>query len=94
MKVPEELPDDRPPTPEEIVKHGADQAMFDAEILEALREHFQTQVDNLNPDTMAEGPFEDGTEDGDLWEAAASRIDARGGLRVHFTFAGQEGSSE
>lgn len=91
MQIPEELPEDRKPTIEEIVAHGAAEAMFDAEILEALEEHFQTKVNNLSGDEMAEGPFEDGTEDGDLWEAAASRIDARGGLRVRFFFANQEG---
>lgn len=67
--------------------------MNDEEILERLRKHYQTEIDNVNQDTMAEGPFEDGTEDGDLWEKAAARIDARGGLRVHFTFADQEGNN-
>ena len=61
--------------------------MTDDEILEKLREHFQTKVSNLSGDEMAEGPFEDGTEDGELWEQAASRIDARGGLRIRFEFA-------
>ena len=61
--------------------------MTDAEILEKLRAHFQTKVDNLNADEMAEGPFEDGTEFGDAWEAAAKVIDRRGGLRVRFEFA-------
>lgn len=60
--------------------------MTDAEILERLRAYFQTKVENLSGDEMAEGPFEDGTEYGDLWEQAASRIDARGGLRVRFEF--------
>lgn len=64
--------------------------MTDAEILERLRVYFQTQISNLNADEMAEGPFEDGTEDGELWEQAASRIDARGGLRVRFEFADDE----
>ena len=60
--------------------------MTDDEILERLRAYFQTKVENLSGDEMAEGPFEDGTEDGELWEQAASRIDARGGLRVRFEF--------
>lgn len=69
--------------------------MTDEEILERLREYYQTKIDNVNHDTMAEGPFADENETletyGELWEKAASRIDARGGLRVHFTFADQEG---
>lgn len=87
-------PEDRPPTPEEVVEHGRAQDAWDADILERLRKHYQTKIDNVNQDEMVEGPFDDGTEDGELWEQAASRIDARGGLRVHFTFADQEGSSE
>lgn len=71
------------------------QAMEDAEILEKLREHFQTQVNNISTDEMAEGPFENDTEEeyGETWERAASRIDKRGGLRVYFRFADQEGGA-
>lgn len=94
MDIPTELPEDRSPTPEEIVTHGRAQDEFDAEILEALRKYFQTKVNNLSGDEMAEGPFEDGTEFGDLWEAAASRIDARGGLRIKFFFANQGGAPQ
>lgn len=67
--------------------------MTDEEILGRLQKHYQTEIDNVNHDTMAEGPFENPDEEnfGDTWEEAASRIDARGGLRVHFTFADQEG---
>lgn len=61
--------------------------MTDAEILEKLREYFQAKVENLNADEMAEGPFDDGTEFGDAWEAAAAVIDRRGGLRIRFEFA-------
>jgi hypothetical protein len=64
--------------------------MTDEEVLERLRKYYQTEIDNVNQDTMAEGPFEDGTEDSELWETAAERIYARGGLRVHFTFADQD----
>lgn len=60
--------------------------MTDAEILDRLQKYFQNQINNLNATEMAEGPFDDGTEDGELWEQAASRIDARGGLRVRFEF--------
>ncbi|HJQ66684.1 MAG TPA: hypothetical protein VJ816_09920 [Gemmatimonadales bacterium] len=71
--------------------------MTDEQILEKLREYYQTQINNVNQDEMAEGPFVDETETletfGQRWEAAASRIDARGGLRVHFTFADQEGGA-
>ena len=31
--------------------------MTDEEILERLRKHYQTEIDNVNQDTMAEGPF-------------------------------------
>ena len=69
--------------------------MTDEEILERLRKHYQTEIDNVNQDTMAEGPFADENETletyGELWEQAASRIVARGGLRVHFAFAVQQG---
>ena len=70
------------------------QAMDDAEILEKLQKYFQTKMNNLEGDEMAEGPFEDGTEFGDAWEKAASRIDARGGLRIKFFFADQEGAPQ
>jgi len=60
--------------------------MTDDEILEKLREYFQTKVNNLSGDEMAEGPFDDGTEYGDAWEAAAGVIDRRGGLRIRFEF--------
>lgn len=62
--------------------------MTDADVLEALREHFQTKINNLNADEMAEGPFENADEEnyGDTWEEAAEIIDLRGGLRIHFEF--------
>ncbi|WP_086848377.1 hypothetical protein [Amycolatopsis kentuckyensis] len=60
--------------------------MTDAEILEKLRAYFQNQINNLNATEMAEGPFDDGTEYGDAWEAAAKVIDRRGGLRIRFEF--------
>lgn len=64
--------------------------MTDAEILEKLREYFQTKVNNLSGDEMAEGPFEDANETletyGDAWESAAKVIDRRGGLRIRFEF--------
>lgn len=64
--------------------------MTDAEILEKLREYFQTKVNNLSGGEMAEGPFEDPDETletfGDAWEAAAKVIDRRGGLRIRFEF--------
>lgn len=68
--------------------------MTDAEILERLRAYFQNQINNLNATEMAEGPFEDGTEDGELWEQAASRIDARGGLRIRFEFGDTDSTGE
>lgn len=80
-------------TPEELAA-GGQQAMDDAEILETFREYFQTQINNLNQTEMAEGPFENEADEefGDTWEDAAARIDARGGLRVYFRFADQEGA--
>lgn len=68
------------------------QEAFDNDLLELFREYFQTKVNNLSGDEMAEGPFEDPDEEefGDTWEKAAERIDARGGLRVFFRFADQE----
>lgn len=71
--------------------------MTDAEILEKLREYFQTKVNNLSGDEMAEGPFEDPDETpetyGDRWEAAAKVIDRRGGLRIRFEFADEPASA-
>lgn len=66
--------------------------MTDEEILERLRKYFQTQVNNLNADEMAEGPFENPNEEefGDTWEEAAARIDHHGGLKIRFKFGPPE----
>ena len=85
MKWPE-YPEDWRPDAGEIVDIERARDEFDAEVLERLRKYFQTQINNLNADEMVEGPFDDGTEDGELWEQAAARIDAKGGLRVRFEF--------
>lgn len=89
MKWPE-YPEDRSPTPEERVDIERARDEFDAEVLERLRKYFQTKVNNLSGDEMAEGPFEDGTEFGDLWEEAAARIDHHGGLKIRFEFGRPE----
>lgn len=66
--------------------------MTEAEVLERLRKYFQTQINNLNADEMAEGPFEDSseTEFGERWEEAAAIIDRHGGLRIRFEFGRPE----
>ena len=60
--------------------------MTGAEVLERLNQYFQVQINNLNADEMAEGPFDDGQGFGDLWEEASTLIDSRGGLTVRFGF--------
>lgn len=68
--------------------------MTEAEVLERLRKYFQTQINNLNADEMAEGPFEDPAETietfGARWEEAAAIIDRNGGLRIRFEFGRPE----
>lgn len=89
MKWPE-YPEDWCPDAGEIVDIERARDEFDAEVLERLRKYFQTKVNNLSGDEMAEGPFEDGTEFGDLWEQVASRIDTKGGLKIRFEFGKPE----